>query len=79
MIFLFYLVVIGAIFIGSIFIVEVAKERRDEYRIKYKQQRTALGKAEKALRNIANNSGNSTLEAQIALDELNNYYEKELL
>lgn len=41
-------------------------------------KRVALGKAEAALRIIANGSSNPVLEAQIALDEINNHYNKEI-
>ena len=38
----------------------------------------SLHSAERTLRAIANGSGNPVLEAQIALDNLNSYHEKEL-
>lgn len=37
-----------------------------------------LAKAERTLRSIANGAGNPVLEAQIGLDEINNYHEKEI-
>lgn len=40
--------------------------------------REQRGIAENALRSIAADSGNPRLEAQIALDEINNIYQKEL-
>jgi len=38
----------------------------------------ALNKTEHVLRRIANGAGNPVLEAQIALDEISAYHEKEL-
>lgn len=62
--------------LASIF--NVARVLLDNNRKARVESVKALNKAERTLRSIANGAGNPVLEAQIALDEITTYHEKEI-
>lgn len=74
------LLIIGGLAWGVVSVVNWYKNKRDANRLNAKELRKELGKAETVLRRIANgHSGDPVLEASIALDEIERYFEtKEL-
>lgn len=76
--FLTAILVLGVAAVVVMALVNSSKNRLDGNRKARVESERALGKAERALRSIANGAGNPVLEAQIALDEINLYHEKEL-
>ena len=82
--FLALLIVIGAV-VAVVYGVNWGRGRLDRNRsdaLELRQQvhecQRQLNKAEHTLRTIANGCGAPELEAQIALDEITKFYEKEL-
>lgn len=82
---MFFLIVIGVcafamfMIIGLPFLAENRGRMTGQQKTELRNRRAQAKIAERALRQIANGtSGNPTYEAQIALDEINNYYDKEL-
>lgn len=76
--FLTAVAVIGLVVLGITALVNWGRSNLDETKKALLESERTLAKSERALRSIANGAGNPVLEAQIALDEINIYHEKEL-
>lgn len=70
--------VVGVIAIALGAVIGWYRARIDKNAKALLESERALGRTERALRNIANGSETPILEAQIALDEISNYHDKEL-
>lgn len=81
MVYFLTLIIVLAIAVpATLFIINWGRDRLDANRKARVVSDRALGKAERALRTIANSSHDeaSVLEAQIALDEISTHHEKEI-
>lgn len=76
-VFIFLLSLIGMAILGASSWLSARPTRDFRRELRSVSKREAL--ATKTLRKIANGSGNPELEAQIALDELNNLYDSNAL
>lgn len=76
--FLTIIVVLGVVVVAGLAILGKTKDRLDTNRTRRVDSERALNDAESALRRIANGSADPVLEAQIALDGITTYHEKEL-
>lgn len=72
----FLLTILAIILVVAL--VNWARQGLDKNKRRLVESERSLGKAERALRSIANGAANPVLEAQIGLDEITSYHEKEL-